>query len=228
MPARFTVIVWPRVHGVALRRGSLSQWGRAYDRSESDQSKTPVLPMTAVRFQFALLLVLLAAVGGCSGTTESRPHVNAEPDSATPTATPEAAQNAAAAVATQRKADGQAPTARAKRKGSAATALAALSVKGRAPKTGYDRTEFGNGWVSVDGCDTGDRMLARDLTAKAFVDDCRVESGKLNDPYTAARITYRRGGVSEVDTDHVVALADAWQKGAQKWSYARRVAFAND
>ena len=28
--------------------------------------------------------------------------------------------------------------------------------------------------------------------------------------------------------DHVVALSDAWQKGAQQWTPARRLAFAND
>ena len=33
---------------------------------------------------------------------------------------------------------------------------------------------------------------------------------------------------AEVDIDHVVALGDAWQKGAQQWPYAERVAFAND
>jgi uncharacterized protein DUF1524 len=37
-----------------------------------------------------------------------------------------------------------------------------------------------------------------------------------------------RGGASEVDIDHVVALSDAWQKGAQQWSRGMRVAFAND
>ena len=71
-------------------------------------------------------------------------------------------------------------------------------------------------------------MLVRDLVAKVHVDGCQIESGKLNDPYTAARITYVRDGASEIDIDHVVALGDAWQKGAQQWSYARRVTFAND
>jgi hypothetical protein len=37
-----------------------------------------------------------------------------------------------------------------------------------------------------------------------------------------------RGGGSEVDIDHVVALGDAWQKGAQLWPYGKRVALAND
>jgi hypothetical protein len=36
------------------------------------------------------------------------------------------------------------------------------------------------------------------------------------------------GGASEVDIDHAVALSDAWQKGAAKWTFAKRVAFAND
>ena len=57
---------------------------------------------------------------------------------------------------------------------------------------------------------------------------CDVASGTLDDPYTGARIRFVSGGASEVDIDHVVALGDAWQKGAQQWSYARRVRFAND
>src|SRR3954447_1415234 len=89
--------------------------------------------------------------------------------------------------------------------GSAAAALETLPVKGRAPKTGYSREQYGHGWLSVNGCERRDRMLDRDLSAKQFLDDCRVQSGKLNDPYTAARITFERGGTSEVDIDHVVA-----------------------
>jgi Domain of unknown function (DUF1994). len=33
---------------------------------------------------------------------------------------------------------------------------------------------------------------------------------------------------AKVQIDHVVALSDAWQKGAQQWSTQRRTAFAND
>ena len=50
----------------------------------------------------------------------------------------------------------------------------------------------------------------------------------LADPYTASAIRFERGGASEVDIDHVVALGDAWQTGAQQWSFDRRVRFAND
>ena len=55
-----------------------------------------------------------------------------------------------------------------------------------------------------------------------------MQSGRLDDPYTATTITFVRGGASEVDIDHVVALGDAWQKGAQRWPQRERVAFAND
>ena len=112
----------------------------------------------------------------------------------------------------------------------AAAALERLSVKGRAPKTGYDREQFGGDWASVGGCDMRNRTLAR--AQRDVVYDagsaCEVASGTLSDPYTGARIRYVSGDAREVDVDHVVALGDAWQKGAQQWSYARRVRFAND
>ena len=113
--------------------------------------------------------------------------------------------------------------------------LASLPVKGRAPKTGYDRTEFGPAWADTDnnGCDTRNDILARDLTAtttKAGTRNCVILTGRLADPYTATTISFRRGAdtSSEVQIDHVVALSDAWQKGAQQLTKARRTAFAND
>ena len=113
---------------------------------------------------------------------------------------------------------------------SALAALNTLAVKGRAPKTGYDREQFGGGWTSIDGCDTHDRILRRDLLRQRSErgDKCEIVSGRLADPYTAAAIGYERGGAVEVDVDHVVALGDAWQKGAQQWTGDERVAFAND
>lgn len=113
--------------------------------------------------------------------------------------------------------------------------LDALTVKGRAAKTGYSREEFGNGWVDTDhnGCDTRDDVLARDLTDVTFkpgTQDCVVLTGTLDDPYGGATISFTRGqGTSEaVQIDHVVALSDAWQKGARSWDAAKRVEFAND
>lgn len=118
--------------------------------------------------------------------------------------------------------------------------LDTLPIKGRAPKTGYSRALFGEAWtddVTVpgghNGCDTRNDILRRDLVDiefKAGTADCVVTSGVLNDPYTDAAIAFQRGrGTSQaVQIDHVVALSDAWQKGAQGWDELTRRNFAND
>lgn len=112
---------------------------------------------------------------------------------------------------------------------SASAALETLPIKGRAPKTGYERQQFGNGWRVSGDCSTREIILARDLK-DANIKDCKVTSGQLNDPYTAKTINFERGpGTStKVQIDHVVALSDSWQKGAQQLSFATRENFAND
>ncbi|QGZ49316.1 DUF1524 domain-containing protein [Streptomyces sp. QHH-9511] len=115
--------------------------------------------------------------------------------------------------------------------GSALAAVDTLTVKGRAPKTGYDREKFGRAWADVDanGCGTRDDILKRDLTGVRFKEGrCKVASGVLaHDPYTGGRVDFVRGR-SKVDIDHLVALSDAWQKGAQRWDADKRRRFAND
>lgn len=109
--------------------------------------------------------------------------------------------------------------------------LAKLEVKGRAPKTGYSRDEFGDGWADVGGCDMRNIMLKRGMSEfKLSDDECTVLSGTLNDPYTATTINFVRGSTTsdKVQIDHVVALSDSWQKGAQNLSYEKRVQLAND
>ncbi|MEL7974372.1 DUF1524 domain-containing protein [Isoptericola sp. F-RaC21] len=120
-------------------------------------------------------------------------------------------------------------------KGTALAALADLKVKGRAPKTGYDRELFGAAWSDVDrnGCDTRNDILARDLVDETFkpgTHRCLVLTGTLADPYTATSIAFQRGQTTStaVQIDHVVALSDAWQKGAQQISADDRRSFAND
>ncbi len=107
-----------------------------------------------------------------------------------------------------------------------------LAVKGRAPKTGYDRDLFGDGWGSIGSCDTRNFILQRDLTNITWRqgENCIVATGVLRDPYTNKVINFRRGVSTSlaVQIDHVVAVSDAWQKGAQQWSYSTRVAFYND
>jgi hypothetical protein len=131
--------------------------------------------------------------------------------------------------------------------------LATVEVKGRAPKTGYSRAAFGQAWTDDSGaplshgggtpanegvargggCDTRNDILRRDLVDVVFKPgshDCAVASGTLHDPYTGRTIAFVRGTdtSSAVQIDHVVALSDAWQKGAQYWPAAKRVTFAND
>ncbi|EST26573.1 HNH endonuclease family protein [Streptomyces roseochromogenus] len=115
--------------------------------------------------------------------------------------------------------------------GAVLAAVDSLSVKGRAPKTGYSRELFGTAWADTDSnsCDTRDDILKRDLKDVKFTGGhCRVSYGLLApDPYSGKEITYRRGA-SQVDIDHVVPLSDAWQKGAEYWDASKRIALAND
>ncbi|GAB2511914.1 HNH endonuclease family protein [Nocardia heshunensis] len=118
--------------------------------------------------------------------------------------------------------------------------LDTLPVKGRAPKTGYARNQFGDTWTDdVDvagghnGCDTRNDILGRDLIDPAFkpgTGECVVLSGTLADPYTGKAIDFVRGKDTSnaVQIDHVVALSDAWQTGAQQLSPRERTNLAND
>lgn len=112
--------------------------------------------------------------------------------------------------------------------------LEALSVKGKAPMTGYDRSQFGPAWKDVDrnGCDTRNDILRRDLKGVSFkpgTRGCVVASGTLDDPYTGKQIAFVRGPQSsKVQIDHVVALGNVWVSGGQKLSQDQKAAIAND
>ena len=118
--------------------------------------------------------------------------------------------------------------------------LAGLPIKGRAPKTGYTRDQFGQAWsddVDVEGghngCDTRNDILRRDITApqiKPGTQGCVVLSGTLADAYSDQIIAFVRGETTSeaVQIDHMVALSNAWQTGAQQLTTAQRQDFAND
>ena len=119
--------------------------------------------------------------------------------------------------------------------GMATAVLETLAVKGRAPKTGYTRAQFGPAWADVDrnGCDTRNDILKRDLTSityRAKTRNCVVESGTLIDRYSGETINFVKGNISsmEVQIDHVVALSNAWQTGAFKLSADQRKVLSND
>jgi len=107
------------------------------------------------RLRVAIATVLVTAAAGCGSTLEAID------------LTPPAAQGASAI--------GQ-PV------GDAVGALEQLPVKGRAPRTGYEREQFGPAWKDVDrnGCDQRNDVLARDLVDETFrpgTNNCIVFTG---------------------------------------------------
>lgn len=106
--------------------------------------------------------------------------------------------------------------------------LEQLAVKGRAPKTGYSRDQFGNGWGKTNGCDTRNIILYRDLSSPVLQGECKVVSGTLNDPYTGKTIQFTKEKSDAVQIDHVVPLSNAWQTGAQNLTIEQRKQLAND
>ena len=125
--------------------------------------------------------------------------------------------------------------------------LEKLEVKGRAPKTGYARTEFYNNWPTVDGCNLRQKIIKREFGDTAVLDGCTVVAGEFYEPYTGDhrgctvvagefdepytgehRVFTEKSQISKLQIDHVVALSDAWQKGAQYMEKDVRYNIATD
>lgn len=108
--------------------------------------------------------------------------------------------------------------------------LETLQVKGRAPKTGYKRTEFYTTWPNIDGCSLRQRIIKREVGDSAKLDGCDVIAGTFIEPYTGETRTYtsKNEFSKNIQIDHIVALSDAWQKGAQNLSKDERYALATD
>ena len=177
------------------------------------------------RQSWALLgAALLAVLGGLAWFFTAGQFALAEPRTTGPSAAPVLATGWMKAVDPVKAVPG----------GSAVGVLESLPVKGRAPAANYDRGAFGQAWLDVDrnGCDTRNDILRRDLTDARFTKGsrCRIGAGTFQEPYTGRTIVFRRGAASSkaVQIDHVVALGDAWQKGAQQLTAAQRQHLAND
>lgn len=118
--------------------------------------------------------------------------------------------------------------------GTAAETLEKLTVDDNPSKAGYDRDAFGFRETDDDGngCDVREDVLARDLTDVQYKNSrsCQVASGILDDPYTGQTIQFVRGvkTSSAVQIDHVVALENAWQSGANTWDHTKLYQFGND
>jgi len=97
-------------------------------------------------------------------------------------------------------------------------------------KADYKRSAFGHGWDDTDGDCQNARAEALIATSTvqpvqfAGADRCRVTRGRWISPFTGEVIQ----NASNIDIDHVVPLAWAWEHGAWQWSDEKRERFAND
>lgn len=111
-------------------------------------------------------------------------------------------------------------------------ALGKLVVRDRVLGAKYDREQFSSDWAVVAGCDMRNRVLQRDLSdVELDEDDCTVLSGALTeDPFTSKKIPFQKGSDTsdDIHIEHVVAVSDAWAKGAQDLTPEEREEFYND
>jgi Protein of unknown function (DUF1524) len=105
------------------------------------------------------------------------------------------------------------------------SAVSGLPVAGEV-RTGYARSKFPL-WVDADGdgCNTRQEVLiAEATTAPAVGSGCKLTGGRWVSYYDNASWT----DPADLDIDHLVPLAEAWDSGARDWTTAQRQAYAND
>ncbi|MFF7198682.1 HNH endonuclease family protein [Streptomyces sp. NPDC008079] len=116
--------------------------------------------------------------------------------------------------------------------------IAKVKTKGRGPKTGYSRAQFGAAWMDSapsvpfahNGCDTRNDLLKRDGDDVHYkgTSKCVIATMTLNDPYTGRVIKWTKTKATTVQIDHVMPLSYDWQMGAAHWSKDKRESIAND
>ncbi|MBT2398411.1 HNH endonuclease family protein [Streptomyces sp. ISL-100] len=181
----------------------------------------------------AVLTVAVAAafVAGCDGLEPGGSSAGSGPDVAagqevSPLTNPDGTKPGLAALTSE--AD----------KANAGKLIQGLTTKGRGPKTGYERDEFGYAWMDTadgvplarNGCDTRNDLLKLHGRHVQFRSgsDCVVVSMDLYDPYTGKDIAWKKAKATEVQIDHVVPLSYSWQMGAARWPESKREQLAND
>jgi hypothetical protein len=93
-------------------------------------------------------------------------------------------------------------------------------------RTGYAREKF-NHWVDADGdgCSTRNEVLIEEADDPVTVGtSCSLSGGRWYSYYDGASWT----APGDVDIDHMVPLAEAWDSGASGWSAGERESYAND
>lgn len=199
------------------------------------------LRVTSLATASVALIAILGTASGCSSGGGSRTSSITPTTEVQTSASSSAAPRAPARTSNTPGTLSQAPADVSQVSSRAALSLLkTLPVKGRASKSGYARSQFGEAWtdnnddpLGHNGCDTRNDILNRDLAQinlKSGSNGCVVSIGTLHDPYTTQTVSFRRGEETSnaVQIDHVVALADAWQTGAQQWSPRKRTDLAND
>ena len=110
--------------------------------------------------------------------------------------------------------------------------LSQLPVQAPADGSTYEREEqFYSSWPSIEGCSLRQRIIKRDFAAATLDDDnCTVIAGNFVDPYSSQEFDFTQKSEisSGVQSDHVVALSNAWQTGAQNLSDDERYDLATD
>ncbi|MEV0645095.1 HNH endonuclease family protein [Phytomonospora sp. NPDC050363] len=104
-------------------------------------------------------------------------------------------------------------------------AIAELQVADE-DRTGYDRDKFEH-WVDEDGdgCNTRyEVLIAEAVEAPDVSGDCQLSGGSWFSYYDGATWT----APADLDIDHFVPLAEAWDSGASDWTAEQREQFAND
>ena len=182
-------------------------------------------PRAAVAGLFLAVLTVTGCAESATVVVDDEPAAaTAEPQTASATESGDPTPAATGDDESQERDPGEAEA------GSALQMLGELQVKGRAPKTGYDRDLFR--WredVDRNGCDSRNDVLRRDLTGITLkTGGCVVLDGTVTSDYTGDTFDFIRGDGNNIDIDHVVALSNAWQTGAQALSEDERVALAND
>jgi hypothetical protein len=105
------------------------------------------------------------------------------------------------------------------------TAISDLSTASEV-RTGYSRDLFPH-WTDADGdgCSTRNEVLISEADDPVSVGSgCSLSGGRWYSYYDRVSWT----STSDVDIDHMVPLAEAWDSGARSWSTATRQSYAND
>jgi hypothetical protein len=172
-----------------------------------------------------VVLVLVATAGGSrdAGSASEPPAASASSVSATAVAT---ATATATAEATAPEGSPQPGTSGDTTAGTPLDGLLAELAVATEQRAGYNRALFEH-WIDADGngCNTRQEVLIEEaVIAPAVGEGCLLSGGTWFSLYDGRTF----GDPGDLDIDHVVALAEAWDSGAFGWTAEGRRAYAND